>query len=89
MTGRLTPGVVLAGLTIGTAYGPLAVLRDTTPDQLADGGFWLEVGAAAVRSFAGTALALGGLIAAALGLPMLTERRLQQAASTGAEDERA
>lgn len=74
MNSKLTPGIILAGLAIGTLYGPLGVVKDISADQLADSGYWREVGAAAVRSFAGTSLAIGGLVAAALGLPLVRER---------------
>lgn len=71
MEQRLTPGILAAGLLLGTLYGPLALLRDITPAQLADASYWGEVAAAAIRSFAGSALAIGGLVAAALGLPLV------------------
>jgi hypothetical protein len=74
MNSKLTPGIILAGLVIGTLYGPLGVVKDITAEQLADTGYWQEVGAAAVRSLAGTALAIGGLVAAALGLPLVRDR---------------
>jgi hypothetical protein len=72
---RLTPGIIAAGLVIGTLYGPLGLLRGITPEQLGDAGYWREVAAAAIQSFAGSALAIGGLIAAALGLPLVREGR--------------
>lgn len=75
MENRLTPGIIIAGLVIGTLYGPLGMLRGITPEQLGDVSYWREVAAAAIQSFAASALAIGGLIAAALGLPLVREGR--------------
>jgi hypothetical protein len=75
MENRLTPGIIAAGLIIGTLYGPLGMLRGITPEQLGDAAYWREVAAAAIQSFAGSALAIGGLIAAALGLPLVRDGR--------------
>lgn len=68
---RLTPAVLLAGLIIGTAYGPLSMLADISPEQVADVGYWAEVAAATIRSFAASALAIGAIIAAAIGVPLV------------------
>ena len=70
-TERLTPAVLLAGLIIGTAYGPLSILADVSPDQVADPEYWAEVSAATIRSFAASALAIGAIIAAAIGVPLV------------------
>jgi len=83
MVGRLSVGVLIAGLLVGTAYGPLAMLRDVQPDQLADAGYWREVAAATLRSAAATGLSLGGIVAAALGLPMLRQRGEEQSEDGG------
>lgn len=48
MESRLTPGIIAAGLVIGTLYGPLGLLRGITPEQLGDAGYWREVAAAAI-----------------------------------------
>lgn len=68
-------GVLVAGFVVGTLYGPLAMLRDVTPEQLASEAYWLDVAAATLRAAASTGIALGGIVAAALGLPVLAEAR--------------
>lgn len=75
MTSNLTPGIIIAGLIIGALVGPLGMLREITAEQLAQADYWREVGAAAIRSGASSALAIAGLIAAALGLPLVREAR--------------
>ena len=82
---RLTPAVILAGLLIGTAYGPLSMLADVTPEQVADPAYWGQVAAATLRSFAASAMTIGAVIAAAIGVPLVRSGR---AARTEGDDER-
>lgn len=74
----LSLGVVILGLVIGTAYGPLSMMAQAQPTDIASADWWLRVAAAAVSSFASSALAIGGVIAAAYGLPIMRSQRAQQ-----------
>ena len=74
-TAKLTPGILAIAFVIGTLLGPLSTLRDITPDQLQAQSYWLDVLAAGVRAAAAAGVAIAGIVAAALGLPMVQNRK--------------
>lgn len=74
MNARLTPGLLAIALLVLTLYGPLSELRDITTDDLTSRGYWLDMATLAVGSFADAAIAIMGVVATALGIPLLTER---------------
>lgn len=76
---NLTIGVVVLALLFGTVTGPLETLSEIPDGALDDVAFWQQVGEESVRAFAQTGTALIGVVAAALGLPLL---RRQQVATT-------
>jgi hypothetical protein len=75
MNPKLTIGVILAGFVVGTAYGPLGTLTSITREQMQDAGYWLDMLASTVRSAATTGMALGGVVASALGIPIWQGRK--------------
>lgn len=72
---KLSASVILVGLVLGTAYGPLSLMRDIPDGALADTGWWQHVGEETVRSFATTTLAIIGVVAASLGLPVFGRKK--------------
>lgn len=72
---KLSAGVIIVGLALGTAYGPLSLMREIPDGALASASWWQAVGEEAVRSFASTALAIIGVVAASLGLPVFARKR--------------
>ena len=74
-TAKLTPGILAIAFVIGTLLGPLSTLRDITPDQLQAQSYWVDVLAATVRAAAAAGVAVAGVVAAALGLPMVQNRK--------------
>lgn len=71
MNAKLTPGLMALALLVLTLYGPLAELRSITTENLQDRGYWLDLGAATIASFADAAIAIIGVVATALGIPLL------------------
>jgi hypothetical protein len=71
---HLTIGVLLLGLLVGTSYGPISQLVNISSDNLTSSHFWLDFGAATIRSFATAATATIGVVAAALGIPLYQNR---------------
>lgn len=74
MNAKLTPGLLIIALVIAGLAGPLALLKDITPEQMTDLAYWEMVGASAIASLASGALALIALVSTALGLPLLSAR---------------
>lgn len=74
-TAKLTPGILAVAFLVGTLLGPLGTLRDITPDQLQGQSYWLDVLAATIRAAAAAGVAVAGIVAAALGLPMVQNRK--------------
>lgn len=72
---RLTIGVLALALVLITLQGPLAMLRDLPSGALSDGGYWRDVAETAIRSAADGGIALIGVIAAALGIPLARAAR--------------
>lgn len=71
MNARLSPGLLAIALLVLTLYGPLSALRDITTDDLTSRGYWLDVATLAVGSFADAAIAIIGVVATAVGVPLL------------------
>lgn len=71
MNARLTPGLMAIALLVLTLYGPLAELLSITTDDLQSRDYWLDLGAATIASFADAAIAIIGVVATALGIPLL------------------
>ena len=71
MTTKLTPGVIALAIILGSIVGPFTTLKDIQPGDLQDGGYWLGVLATGIASLSSSVLAVVGLVAAALGLPMM------------------
>lgn len=74
MNATLSPGLLLAALVILSAIGPLGELREITTDQMRSPAYWYDLGAATIRSVADAAIAIIGIVAAALGLPAISSR---------------
>jgi len=71
MNTKLTPGVVLLAIALGTVIGPATTLAHVSSGNLQDASYWWEIAASTLGSFATTVLTITGLVAAALGLPIL------------------
>ena len=71
MNTKLTPGVILLAIVLGTVVGPFTTLKDIQPSDLQSANYWLSVLATGIASLSTSVLAIVGLIAAALGLPIL------------------
>lgn len=80
---KLSLGVVLLALAFGTATGPLETLSKIPDGALNDATFWQQVGEEAVRAFANTGTALIGVVAAALGLPLLRRQQVEEKKNGG------
>lgn len=83
MNARLTPWLLVIALLLITLLGPVDLLAGVQqdPDLLTSQSFWLQVLAASVAAFALGVKAVVGLVAAALGIPLL-----QSAAAKGKPD---
>ncbi len=73
MNARLTPWLLVIALLLITLLGPVDLLASVqqNPDLLTSQSFWLQVLAASVAAFALGVKAVVGLVAAALGIPLL------------------
>lgn len=71
MTTKLTPGVILLAILLGALVGPATTLRNVSSANLQDASYWWEIAASTLGSFATTVLTITGLVAAALGLPIV------------------
>lgn len=71
MNAKLTPGVIILALILGTMVGPATQLKSVTADNLQDAGYMWELLAQTVGSLATSVLTITGIVAAALGLPIL------------------
>ena len=58
-------------LLLGTVVGPVTTLKDIQSSDLQSSSYWLDVLATGIASFSSSVLAIVGLVAAALGLPIL------------------
>lgn len=78
MNAKLTPGVILIGVLLGTMIGPFTTLKDiaTDPGQIASTHYWMFVGAQTIGSFATSALTGIGILGASMGLPMWQQRNV-------------
>ncbi len=74
---KLSIGVIIAGLAVGTLFGPLEVLASTGDGFLTSRDFWTGLGEDTVRSFANSALAVIGVVAGALGLPLVRRQKVE------------
>lgn len=72
---KLSVGVLVLALALITLQGPLSMLRELPPGALTDGAYWRDVAEAAIRSAADGGIALIGVIAAALGIPLARAAR--------------
>lgn len=71
MNAKITPWVIVAAILIATLYGPFSQLSSVTKDNLTSSDYWLGIGAATLQSFASGVLAMIGIVAGALGLPVI------------------
>jgi hypothetical protein len=71
---HLTIGVLGLGLLVGTLYGPVSQLINITSDNITSAAYWLDLGAATIRSAATAGVATLGVVGAALGIPMWQNR---------------
>lgn len=73
MNARLTPWLLVLALLLITLLGPVDLLAGVQrdPDLLTSQTFWLEVLAASVAAFALGVKAVVGIVATALGIPLL------------------
>ncbi|MBA4180252.1 MAG: hypothetical protein C0506_06635 [Anaerolinea sp.] len=78
MNAKLGVGTIIMAIAIGTAVGPLSTLGDVTTANLTDSAYWLDLLAAAIRSFSSVAVAGLGLLAGAFGVPMLRGKPIRQ-----------
>lgn len=74
MNASLSPGLLLAALVVLSAIGPLGELRSLTTDDMLSRGYWMDMASATIRSIADAAIAIIGIVAAALGLPAISSR---------------
>lgn len=72
---KLSLGVIIAGLVVGTLVGPLETVTTTGDGFLTSRDFWVNLGEDTVRSFATSALAVLAIVAGAFGLPLLREAK--------------
>jgi len=89
MNARLTPGLLAIALLVLTLYGPLSELRSITTDDMQSRSYWLDMAAASIASFADASIALIGVVATALGIPLISSRfsaKGEGGASSGAAD---
>lgn len=70
MNARLTPGILLVGLAVGTLLGPLGTLREVTVADLDSAAYWRGILADAIRAGATALTAELSVLGAALGLPL-------------------
>lgn len=78
---KLSLGVILLGLVVGTLYGPLTILAEPPEGGfLTDATFWTDVVEDGVQSFANSALAVIGIVAAAFGLPLIRKSKTEEVA---------
>ena len=73
MNARLTPAMLALALLLLTILGPvdlLATVKDN-PTLLDSRAFWLDVAASAISSFALGAKAIVGIVATAMGIPLI------------------
>jgi hypothetical protein len=68
---RLTPGILVAALLVGVAWGPLTTLRAITVSDMTSEAYWQGLLAATIQSAASAVLATISLIAGVVGLPLL------------------
>lgn len=71
MNTKLTPGVILLAIALGTLVGPATTLRSVSSDNLQTASYWWDIAAATIGSLATTILTIVGIVAATLGLPIL------------------
>lgn len=71
MNTRLTPGVILLAIALGTLVGPATQLRNVSSNDLQDASYLWDLLATTIGSFATSLLTITGIVAAALGLPIL------------------
>lgn len=71
MNAKLTPGLLAIALLVLTLYGPLAELQGITTADLQSRDYWLDMVAATIAAFAEAAIAIIGVVATALGIPLL------------------
>ena len=71
MNARLTPGVILLAILLGTLVGPATTLRSVSSANLQEASYWWDIAAATIGSLATTVLTIVGVVAASLGLPIL------------------
>ena len=70
-TARLTPGIVLAALVVGTLLGPLSTLREVTVADLNSPDYWQGILADTIRAASSATVAVISVLAGSLGLPLL------------------
>lgn len=71
MNTRLTPAVIILAVLLGTIIGPFTQLKNVSADDLQSGSYWWDIAAATLSSFATSTLTVVGIVAAALGLPIM------------------
>lgn len=74
MNAKLTPGLLVIALLVLTLYGPLSTMRDITTDDMQSRTYWLDIAANTIGSFADGAIAILGVVATALGIPLISGR---------------
>lgn len=74
MNAKLTPGLLAIALLVLTLYGPLSDLRTITTDDMTSQQYWLDRGATTIASFADASIAIIGVVATALGIPLISGR---------------
>ena len=76
LNAKLTPGIILLALGVGTLFGPAQTIADgVTRDQMISLNFWLDLAAAATTSLGREFLAVAGVVGASLGLPLWQNRK--------------
>lgn len=69
---KLTPASVGLAILVGTLMGPISQLaKGITTAQMMDVIYWADLAAATLTAFATVTLAMLGLIASAIGIPIL------------------
>lgn len=73
MNARLTPAMLALALLLLTILGPVDLLAGVKddPSLLDSRSFWLDVAASAISAFALGAKAIVGIVATAMGLPLI------------------
>jgi hypothetical protein len=80
MNARLSPWLLLVALGLVTLLGPVELLAGVKDNShlLEDREFWLSVLAATISAFALGLKAIVGIVAAALGVPLLRASSVTQ-----------